>query len=296
MRNVFLGVVFLPLLLLESASPVVAATLFPEPRQIEIAPTQKIEVRFFLDTQDEDINALEGAIVFPTDLLELKEVRDGNSIVNFWVERPRAAQEPVTFSGIIPGGYRYPKGLVVSLVFEGRQAGEGVVTLEHARVLRNDGQGTEVPLASTFLSFTVSENPKGAVPPVADIVDDDPPEPFTPVFSHDSAIFDGKWFLSFATQDKGSGIGRYEVQETTAWGDGPWVRAESPFVTRAQDPSRPVRVKAVDNAGHERIAVVAPPEPRNALYDLGAALGILFVALSAFVISERPRFFSMLKK
>src|SRR3989344_5310183 len=66
-----------------------AAVLFSEPVHIEATPHQRFEVSVFLDTQLDDINALEGQIVFPGDLLELQEVRDGNSIVNFWIERPQ---------------------------------------------------------------------------------------------------------------------------------------------------------------------------------------------------------------
>lgn len=276
--------------------PMFAATLFTEPRQIEMKPHQDVEVALFLDTQDEDLNALEGTIVFPTDLLELKEVRDGNSIINFWVERPKLVQGPVTFSGIIPGGYRFPKGLIVTLIFEAKQEGQGMMRLENARVLRNDGQGTQAPLTLSFSSFIVSEGATRQPPPVTGIVDTDLPEPFVPLLSHDPASFDGKWFLSFATQDKGSGLDHFEIRESYAWGQGSWVRGESPYVLRGQDPSRAIQVKAVDRAGHERIAVTLPPRILRPTYEIYAALGILLIAILLFTAQNFTRIRSLFRK
>ncbi len=235
-----------------------AALLFSEPRQIEVTPNQTFEVGVFLDTQNDDINAIEGILVFSSDLLELKEIRDGNSIINFWVERPVLSQTPVTFAGIIPGGYRFPKGLILSLVFQAKGNGTGTIRLENAHTLRNDGQGTETPLTLAFSSVVISDNPQFPPPAVSPIVDTIPPESFRPELSRDPSIFNNQWFLSFATQDKGSGIDHYEVRETYAWGQGSWERAESPYVMRGQNPSLAVDIKAVDRAGNSRMETTAP--------------------------------------
>ncbi|TSD06642.1 MAG: hypothetical protein Greene07144_1132 [Parcubacteria group bacterium Greene0714_4] len=61
------------------ASSVSAARVFVEPSSREIRPEDRFEVSFFINTQNEQINAIEGAIVYPSDLLVLEEIRDGSS-------------------------------------------------------------------------------------------------------------------------------------------------------------------------------------------------------------------------
>lgn len=269
------------------AMPVSAAVLYSEPRQIEVAPNQEFEVALFLDTEGDDINAIEGTLEFSSDILELKEIRDGNTIINFWVERPELGKTPVSFSGIIPGGYRFPKGLVLSFVFVAKGNGTGVIHVEKARTLRNDGQGTEAPLTIAFSSVIVSEKPEIPAPPVAAILDTDAPESFRPEISREASIFDGKWFLSFATQDKGTGIDRFEVQETHAWGNGSWIKASSPYALLGQNPSLPIRVKAIDRVGNERIeTVIAIPHARS-LFENALLIGILMLVILLLLVRQR---------
>lgn len=275
------------------AMPASAALLFSEPRQIEITPDQTFEVGVFLDTQNDDINAIEGEIEFPQDLLELREIRDGNSIINFWVDRPVLGPSPMRFSGIIPGGYRFPKGLVLSLVFQSKKNGSGTIRIENAHTLRNDGQGTETPLTLAISSFIISEQPQFPPPAVMPIVDNTPPETFQPELSSDFAIFSGKLFLSFATQDKGTGIDHYEVREMFAWGMGSWVRAESPYVLIGQNASFPVEVKAVDRTGNSRISRTVQLKRSPSANEL-IALGVLLaMALMLVLIRKRRKFISL---
>ena len=274
------------------ALPASAALIFSEPSQIQVAPQQLFEVGLFLDTQNDDINALEGTLIYPTDLLELKEVRDGNSIINFWVEHPSLNQGPVGFSGIIPGGYRFPKGTIFTLVFQAKGEGNGTIRIDTARTLRNDGQGTEAPLTLAFSSVTVSEHPQFPLPRVSEIIDTAAPESFLPEVSRDSAVFSDQWFLSFATQDKQSGIDRYEVRETYAWGKGSWEMAKSPYVLHGQNPSLPIEVKAVDKAGNVRIekasmiAHVPTPIETAVFYGICILAALLFLFSRRMVIEE----------
>lgn len=66
----------------------------------------------------------------------------------------------------------------------------------------------------------------------------------------DPAIFDGKYFLVFATQDKGSGISHYEVCEG---GKRKCAIAESPYLLQNQKLNQKIFVKAVDKNGNEYI-------------------------------------------
>lgn len=260
-----------------------AAILFTEPPRLEALPGQTFQVDLYLDTQLDSINALEGTLVFPQDTLTLKEVRDGSSIINFWVERPTNATQAVQFSGIIPGGYTFPRGLVLSLVFEARGAGEGLIEMQSARALLNDGKGTAATLSSAPTAFRISSTSSQAVPSVSDVQDMDAPEPFVPELAHDASSFEDKWFLSFATQDKVSGIDHFEIRETAWWGSGPWVTGASPYVLKRQDPGSKIFVRAVDRAGNERTESPVPVGSPKIPYVFFALLGILCLIVALIV-------------
>jgi len=229
-----------------------------------IAPMQKFgvnqqfQVDLLLDTEGEEINAAEVKIFFPGELLEMKEIRDGNSIINFWIEKPRVVEAGIIgFSGIIPGGYQETKGFVFSVVFRAKTSGNGAIEIRDAKVLLNDGKGTPVNVKISPFQFSISQEVP-SVPPMVEIIKDtDPPEDFKPEIAANHAIFNGKWFLVFATQDKGSGIDHYEICE----GKRKCAIAESPYLLRNQDLDEEIVVKAVDKSGNERVATIPPQKP-----------------------------------
>jgi len=237
----------------------------------EINIGQQFQVDLVIDTEQKSINAFEGKIVFPSNLIEIKEVRDGNSIVNFWIERPSInSKSYILYSGITPGGFSGQNGLIFSLVFESLKEGQGAIEIQNTKLLLNDGLGTESSLTVKNLEFRIQDletteplYPKSYIlyPPK----DTDPPDSFTPKIANDPTLFDGKHFLVFATQDKISGIDRYEIKETRNKKIGAWITrwrvAESPYILQDQDLRSYIFVKAVDNAGNERIEIIVPQNP-----------------------------------
>jgi len=239
----------------------------------EISVNQQFQVDLVLDTENEEINAIEGKITFPRDLLEVKKVNDGNSIINFWIEKPKNASDgQIAFSGITPGGYNDSQGLIFSITFLAKKEGNGAIKFGEVKALRNDGQGTEAALTISNFQFLISVPPAGEPVPQSTTPkteDLNPPEEFTPQIAADPVIFKGEWFLVFATQDKGSGIDYYEILETRSKiqgiGIGQWLRrwkeAESPYLLKDQNLRSFIYVKAIDKAGNERIVRVEPGYP-----------------------------------
>lgn len=230
----------------------------------EIGIGSQFIANLFLSTR-ENINAIEGKIIFPRDLLELKEIRDGNSIVNFWVERPFADDEGIYFSGITPGGYSGENGLIFFAIFQAKKEGKGIVELKNIRMLLNDGAGTPSDAEIYNLQFTISNQLVGwrageSVFLVSDIGEKDAesPEDFTPQIASDKNIFDGKYFLVFATQDKGASVDYYAVRE--GWFGG-FNKAESPYILENQALAKTIFVKAVDKSGNEKMAKISAPNP-----------------------------------
>src|SRR3989338_54987 len=258
--------------LLLVATSVFATVISFDSKTTQAQVDKNFEVTLFVNTEQENINAFEGKIIFPNDLLDLKEIRDGNTIVNFWVERPHKEQGirdkeqgGIVFSGITPGGYEGEKGLLFSAVFRALREGDGVLEVKDVKALLNDGKGTPARLSLSPFKFIVSKEdplvPGLLIPAPEDI---EPPESFKPEIARDHAIFDGKWFLVFATQDKSSGVDHYEIKESrqkifTLFQK--WVPAESPYILSDQELRSFVFVKAVDKAGNERIAKINPQNP-----------------------------------
>ena len=101
-----------------------AAEVSFDTKSQDIKVNQLFEVGVFINTDDESINAIEGKIIFPQDLLEIKKINDGNSIINFWIDPVSncvsiGVKKPdeICFSGIIPGGYANNHGLIFSVTF-----------------------------------------------------------------------------------------------------------------------------------------------------------------------------------
>jgi len=225
---------------------------------------QQFQVDLVLDTENEEINAVEGKVIFPEGLLELKEIRDGNSIINFWIEKPKNQNGTIIFSGITPGGFNSEKGLILSVIFEAKKEGVAKFEINDARVLRNDGTGSAATLTIAPFEIAISSEAPAETAAVAIVQDTELPESFVPEISKDESIANGKWFVVFATQDKASGIDHYEVKESrqrilSVFGR--WVSAESPYVLTDQELRSYVLIKAVDKVGNEKVMEIVPKNP-----------------------------------
>ena len=269
------------------AGPALAAEVSFDTKTQEVKANQSFEVGVFINTDNESINALEGQIVFPVDLLEPKEIRDGNSIVNFWIERPKIESDKIHFSGITPGGYLGKKGLIFSVIFQSIQEGSGSIEIQDIKALLNDGKGTKANTTISNLQLVISKQVPASQPTVVEKKDTDIPETFEPIVTSDPSIFDGKYFLVFATQDKGSGIDYYEIKESRQKFlkiFKKWVIAESPYVLKDRKLRSYVYIKAVDKAGNERIAVVEPRYPIKWYENYWIWIIIILAIIFSFIV------------
>src|SRR3989344_8888836 len=124
-----------------------AAEIFYSDDVREVRAGTEFEIGVFLNAESENINAIEGILRFPADILEFKELNDGNSIVNFWVEQSiLRAENEIVFSGITPGGFLGKRGLIFRITFLAKEEGIGRVAMQSIKALRNDGSGSEVDI------------------------------------------------------------------------------------------------------------------------------------------------------
>jgi len=256
----------------------------------EVGVRQQFEVGIFLNTNGQEVNAFEGSIEFPRESLELTEIRDGSSIVSFWIEKPR--KDNLFFSGIVPGGYNGERGYLFSLIFTATKIGEVTISTQNERVLLHDGEGSMAEVTKAPLRIRIQEEVflPGYLPPE----DVEIPEVFTPSIAQDPNVFDGKWFLVFYAQDKIGGVERYEIRELRelfrigkfAFGGSKWAETKSPHLLKDQELRSRVFIKAIDRAGNERI--VSLPAQHPFLWYENYLLWII-ILLGAFGVFVRLR-------
>jgi len=229
---------------------------------------REAEISVVFDTQGEMVNAVSGEVIVPENIVEIVIVHDGGSIVSFWVDRPEVQDNKISFSGVIPGGFSGKTDSLFRIIVLGIVPGTGSVFFRDVKVFLSDGAGQNSNLT---VSDEITEDQIQLL--TYDVI---PPEKFEPVIVQDPDIYDGRHAVVFVAQDKGSGIGYYEVQESKTGEivDSQWVRAESPHALTDQSLKSYVFVKAVDREGNIRVEVLQPTRP-----DLTPALyGILVLA------------------
>ncbi|MBI5126604.1 MAG: hypothetical protein HZA80_02480 [Candidatus Taylorbacteria bacterium] len=274
--------------------PTFAAKLFVTPEVISsnqsLTQGQEFILPILLDTQGELINAVEGTFLFPKKLFKIKEIREGNSAINFWIEKPRVVDsdpqyEKIVFSGITPGGVLGTQQPIFSVVLTAHSSGQGVMRGESLRALRNDGTGAHVKISMTPVDFRVTESLKGDTQVVAPIIDTQAPDDFAPLVVNDPNLFDGQYFVVFTSQDKGVGIDHYEVREGR-FGD--FVEAESPYVLTDQKLNKRVYIKAFDKNGNSVVVAIPPLHP-TPWYQQYGILSILVVVVigGVFVFKKK---------
>ena len=283
---------FIILSVLFFARPALAAVFSFDALSNQVRVGNEFAIDLMLDTEMKEINAVEAKVLFPADVLELKEISDGNSLINIWAQKPEFSKDAseqvgvVSLAGVIPGGYNgyLGKRKIISLIFQAKNNGASSVLITEAKALINDGLGTAAPVTSTNWQFSISAD----APAVGNalIKDQERPEDFIIHLSKDANIFNGQWFVVFATQDKKSGVDHYEVAEDKTnvgveYNKLNWHRAGSPYLLSDQSLGNFVYVKAVDNRGNERVAMLssAPIKKGYKIYLFWGIIGLSLIWL-----------------
>lgn len=249
------------------SGPANAAALYFNLSKNEFRAGDTFIAKMKIDTQGECINTVKADIKF-SDVLEAVDFVKSDSILVFWVEDPRIDNntDKISFAGGIPGGYcgkisddSGSGNIIGKIVFKAKDVGqEGAKSepaeleiLNTSEILLNDGLGTKANLTVRNANLDILNKEGSASDAWKDEKENDkiPPEIFNIGIEQDPGIFDGKYFAVFSTLDKQTGVDHYEVQEN---GRG-WERADSPYLLKKQDIKTPIKVKAVDKAGNERI-------------------------------------------
>lgn len=301
---------FLPKLIFAAALWLIPASAFGaavsfEPASLVANQAKPFAATVVLNTEGQSINAIDGTVLIAPELGNDITVSDSGSVVTYWVERPEwnPGTRTVTFSGTIPGGYNGQAGILFTLIFPARNGEpvENAAVIMQVNSYLNDGLGTPARIIGSQFSL-VSDGSANANPEITEQLyldtskaDNVPPEVFSPQLARDDSMFEGRWFISFSTTDKQSGISHYEIQETRSGRlhASRWQRAESPYLLQDQELHSFIYVVAIDRQGNERMIKVYPRKPldwwQKYSRDLAIGGGLIVLIAVGIVTMRRKR-------
>jgi len=263
----FYFLITLTIFLFSTLSYSQAATLYLEPQFQGVRPGDIFIEQVRLDTE-KPINAVEFYLDFPPEFLEALDFSTGNSVLSIWAKGPIINQQAGTiyFVGGTPKGIE-EDNLLGKIIFqakeieieEGKEINAEIKLQDNSQVLLNNGLGTPADLTLRGANVKIlpvglklEEGPDEWQRELA--ADNIPPDPFQPQISQDVAGFEGQYLLVFSTVDNQTGINFYQVKE----GDRSWQKVKSPYLLTDQELKSVIKVKAIDKAGNERVAIIRP--------------------------------------
>lgn len=296
-------IIFIILLFLPLVSKGAVLYLEPSAGQYHQGDIFLIEIR--LDSQGEIINTVKVDLSFPPEFLEVRDFSKGNSVLTLWPKEPAFSKGVISFTGGVPGGYWGKDGLLAKIVVKAISMNPVELNfLGTSKILLNDGLGTRAKLETRGAIFEIV----GAGPLQDEWQkeiekDNILPEPFKIEISQVPTIFEGKYFITFSTTDKQTGIDHYEVLEVKKRGwlsrlmqkliskKEEWKIAESPYVLEDQKLTSDIKVKAIDKAGNfwlETLEARNQPEKELEMY-ITSFLVFIVLVLIIFIIKRYAR-------
>src|SRR3989344_4377586 len=108
-----------------------AAELYITPGTFSTKVDEIFTVRVAVRSLKEKLNAVEGSIAFPPDIIEVVSFLKGGSIISAWAEEPSFSNEQglIAFTGGIPGGgFSGSDALLLQITFRAKAPGTAGLT------------------------------------------------------------------------------------------------------------------------------------------------------------------------
>lgn len=319
--NIF-GGLFFALLFCVLPNQGSAASLYIDPANSNLHRGDSVTLAVRLNVDDssgECVNAVD-AVIHYSGKIEPVDTSIGNSILRVWVQEPVIDTEAktISFAGGIPNGYcgrviGDPRltNVIAEIVFwspsfsvsKGADDELSEVSFSDSTTLYlNDGLGTKAKTNVYSAEITIDETPRTEITNEwGDRVKEDVirPEEFSINLQKQEKEFNGQYYIVFSTTDKQTGISEYQIMEEPVtqfgsfeWGraDAPWVEARSPYVLKDQSLNSVIRVRAIDKAGNEYVAVYVPDPTirtmsQNQLHTyIAVSISLVLLLITIFVI------------
>jgi len=139
--------------------PAEAAIVYFSPEQAEIAEGASFVTEIRLNTEGENINAVDFQITFPLNALEIFDLNLGGSVLSLYPVKPEYSNilGSVSLQAGAPNGFE-GDGLVARIFFKAKSKGPAAVRFsEQSGVYLNDGFGTAAALERIAANYTIGE-------------------------------------------------------------------------------------------------------------------------------------------
>ncbi len=146
-----------------------AATLSLSSSNTSFEVGETFDVSILLDTEGQDINAVELGLEFPADKLQVVSPNTGRSIIEIWAGQPKFNNKTgrVEMRGGFPGGITITNGLITTVRFRVKASGSSFLQFTpDTKILANDGRGTDVLVHTPGVVYS-AVLPKAAGPIVS---------------------------------------------------------------------------------------------------------------------------------
>lgn len=135
-----------------------ASTLFFMPQNAEYQESETFIKTFQIDTNDQEVNAIESKINFDQNILEAVDVITGDSVIKLWTKKPLISNSEgsIEFGGGVPGGHK-GSGVILKIIFKAKKTGDFTLNLSEIKVLLNNGEATEDELLFLDNNYKITE-------------------------------------------------------------------------------------------------------------------------------------------
>ena len=145
------------------------------------AINEDFSVNLRIDSQGVSVNAAQGTLQFPSDILEVKSIDKESSVFNFWLQEPAVSsgKNSISFTGGSTSGFSGQSLNVFKVLFHVKGSGTGSININDGAITASDGSGTNVLIGGKGIDIISSSGGKVSgtpatitpvIPPITPIV------------------------------------------------------------------------------------------------------------------------------
>lgn len=132
---------------------------------------ERIGVTLYVKSTEEPMNAVEGSLLYDPQFFDFIEIEKSGSVISLWIIDPiaSAGSSTIAFAGTaLNPGYQGIGGKVFTVYLRAKQVGSPFVALSGAKILANDGLGTDITAGQSGVSINVVTRPLPEPEPIAE--------------------------------------------------------------------------------------------------------------------------------
>ena len=156
---VVIGLILMFISIIPAAVQATEASLFfsPSSGTYQIGSTFPVKVK--VNSDGAPINAAQSKVLFPREILEVRNISKTGSIFTLWPEEPvfSNSKGEVSFQGGIPSPGFTGTDNILTINFQAQKAGQAKVSFSGAEVLAADGRGTNILKLTPEAIFSITE-------------------------------------------------------------------------------------------------------------------------------------------